>query len=83
MCLGLPGQILEMKGATAIADFWGLRKEIRVDTTRDSLLPGDFVIAHEGAAVRRIEPEEASDILGMYEVVLAEGGIDPILLQEI
>ena len=72
MSLGLPGQILEMKGATAVADFWGVRKEIRTDTIAEALLPGDYVIVHEGAVVRRLEPEEACDILGMYEVVLAE-----------
>jgi hydrogenase expression/formation protein HypC len=82
MCLGLPGQIIELKGQMAVIDFYGLRKDVRIDTTKDTLLPGDFVIAHAGAVVRRVEPEEVFGVLGMYEVVLAEGGEDPILLQE-
>jgi hydrogenase expression/formation protein HypC len=82
MCLGLPGQIIEMKGAIAVVDFYGSRKDVRTDTTKDVLAAGDYVIAHAGAVVRRVEPEEVFDTLGMYEVVLAEGGEDPILLQE-
>jgi len=82
MCLGLPGQIIEMKGEVAVVDFYGLHKEVRTDSTTDVLLPGDYVIAHAGAVVRRVEPEEVFGILGMYEVVLAEGGADPVALQE-
>jgi len=82
MCLGIPGQIIEMKGAIAVVDFYGLRKDVRTDSTKDILLPGDFVIAHAGTVVRRVEPEEVFGVLGMYEVVLAEGGEDPIALQE-
>lgn len=81
MCLGLPGQIIEMKGTIAVVDFYGLRQDVRTDSTKD-VIPGDFVIAHAGAVVRRVEPEEVFGILGMYEVVLAEGGEDPIVLQE-
>ena len=83
MCLGLPGQIIEIKGAIAVVDFYGLRKDVRTDTTKDVLTAGDYVIAHAGTVVRRVEPAEVLDTLGMYEVVLAEGGEDPILLQEI
>ena len=43
---------------------------------------GDYVIAHAGTVVRRVEPEEVFGMLGMYEVVLAEAGEDPIVLQE-
>jgi hydrogenase expression/formation protein HypC len=82
MCLGLPGQIIEMKGAIAVVDFYGLRKDVRADTTEDVLTAGDYVIAHAGAVVRRVEPEEVFGTLGMYEMVLAEAGEDPILLQE-
>ena len=82
MCLGLPGQVIEIKNATAVVDFWGLRKEVRADTTREILAAGDYVIAHAGAVVRRVEPEEVFDTLGMYEVVLAEAGEDPVVLQE-
>ena len=83
MCLGLPGQIIEIKGATAVVDFYGLRKEVRTDETADVLAAGDYVIAHAGAVVRRVEPEDVFDTLGMYEMVLAEGGEDPIVLQEV
>ncbi len=82
MCLGLPGQIIEIKGVTAVVDFYGVRKEIRADTTADILTAGDYVIAHAGAVVRRVEPAEVFNTLGMYELVLAEAGEDPVALQE-
>ena len=31
MCLGVPGRVVEVKGVTAIVDFWGARRETRLD----------------------------------------------------
>jgi hydrogenase expression/formation protein HypC len=76
MCLGMPGQIIEIDGKNAVVDFWGTRKCVKLEILEDAVTPGDYVIEHEGYAVRRIPVEEVADTLGMYEVVLCEAG-DP------
>ncbi len=72
MCLGMPGRVVRVAGDTAIVDFWGTEKEIRLDVLDVAALPGDYVIAHEGCAVRRIPESEVADTFALYETVLAE-----------
>lgn len=80
MCLGVPGQIVEVRsGNEATADFWGVRKPIRLDDLGQTVLVGDFVIDHNGRAVRIIPPADVADTLALYEVLLAEAGEDPIV----
>lgn len=78
MCLGIPGQIVSIEGRTAIVDFWGTQKPVRLDVLEQRVRSGDYVINHSGFAVRRIPPEEVMDTLALYELILAEGGVDPI-----
>ena len=79
MCLGVPGQIVEVTNAKeATADFWGVRKAIRLDNLDDRVAIGDYVIDHAGYAVRVIPPDDVADTLALYEVLLTEAGEDPI-----
>jgi hydrogenase expression/formation protein HypC len=80
MCLGVPGQIVEVRGANeALADFWGVTKPVRLDNLEARPAVGDFVIDHSGWAVRIIPQADDADTLALYEVLLAEGGEDPIV----
>ena len=81
MSLGVPGQIIQLDGKAALVDFWGLRKEVRLDVLEKPVALGDYVIVHAGYAIRQIPPEEAADTLAMYEVVLCETGEDPVALE--
>ena len=79
MCLGVPGQIVEVKDKRATVDFWGVRKRVRLDNLEERALAGDYIIDHAGFAVRVIPPEDVADTLAMYEVIFAEAGEDPIV----
>ena len=80
MCLGMPGQIVEVNGGNgATVDFWGVRKDVRLDNLTETALVGDFIIDHGGYAVRVIPPDDVPDTLALYEVLLAEAGEDPIV----
>ena len=80
MCLGVPGQIVEVRSdRKATVDFWGVRKCIRLDNLGEPAVPGDFIIDHAGWAVRVIPPSDVADTLALYEVLLAEAGEDPIV----
>jgi hydrogenase expression/formation protein HypC len=72
MSLGLPGQILEINSTVAVVDFWGTAKCVRIDLLEEVVVAGDYIIEHEGFAIRRIPVEEAADTIAMYEMVLSE-----------
>ena len=78
MCLGVPGQIVSVHGKTAVVDFWGVRKSVRLDEITEPLSAGDTIIAHSGQAVRKLASEDVCDTLALYEVILTEAGCDPI-----
>lgn len=78
MCLGVPGEVIEVRGNSAIVDFWGTRKSVRLDVLTSPVLPGDYILNHAGLAVRKIEQDQIADTLALYEVLLTEAGEDPI-----
>lgn len=78
MCLGAPGQVVSIRGNVAVVDFWGVKKNVRLDNLTELLVPGDYIIDHQGYAVRKIDNEAVAETLGMYEVILTEAGCDPI-----
>jgi len=81
MCLGLPGQIVRfIDSNVVVCDFWGQRREVRLDLIEDELVVGDFVLDHEGYAVRRIEDDLIADTLMLYETILLEAGEDPLAI---
>ena len=72
MCLGIPGEIVSISGRTAVIESWGMQKHVRLDTFTGTLLPGDFVIEHDGRIVRQVAPDDVNDTLALYEMVLGE-----------
>ena len=72
MCLGFPGEIVSISGVTAVIECWGTQKQVQLDAFAGTLLPGDFVIEHDGAIVRRVAPGDVNDTLTLYEMVLGE-----------
>jgi hydrogenase expression/formation protein HypC len=72
MGLGLPGQVIAVRGNAAEVDFWGLREEIRLDELNEPVTPGDYIIVHAGCAVRKVAVEDVANTMLMYESVLAE-----------
>jgi hydrogenase expression/formation protein HypC len=78
MCLGAPGQVVSVRGKVAVVDFWGVKKNVRLDNLTEPLVPGDYIIDHQGYAVRKIDNDAVAETLGMYEVILTEAGCDPI-----
>jgi hydrogenase expression/formation protein HypC len=79
MCLGVPGKIIELDGATAIADFWGVRRRIALDVVDEPVSVGDHVRVHVGFAIRRKAPEDLAETLAFFEALSAEDreGIAP------
>ena len=75
MCLGIPGQILEisdLEQKLAIVDIGGVRRPVNIACIVDDEHPtqdciGDWVLVHVGFAMNRIDPDEAQLTLDLLE----------------
>ena len=76
MCLGVPGRVVQVEGQVATVDFWGVRREVRLDVVDEPVGPGDYVLNHVGYAIRRIPDSEIAETLALYEILLREAGSD-------
>jgi hydrogenase expression/formation protein HypC len=74
MCLGVPGKVLSIDGLVATVDFFGVRKELRLDIVDEPVTVGDYVLNHVGFAIRRIPPEEVQETLALFEQILDVSG---------
>ncbi len=70
MCLGIPGEILEIDGHEARAEFWNVEKTVRLDIVGDAVEVGDYVLNHAGFAIRKIPDEEVAETIEIYEAFL-------------
>ena len=76
MCLGVPGRVVSTDGRVAVVDFWGVRKETRLDVIDEPVAPGDYILNHVGFAIRRIPAHEIQETLALYELLLREAERD-------
>ena len=73
MCLGIPGQILEISDSIqklAIVDVGGVRRQVNIACIVDEehsveSCVGDWVLVHVGFAMNRIDPQEAQITLDL------------------
>jgi hydrogenase expression/formation protein HypC len=70
MCLGIPGQVVEMYGAEGlpmgIVDFGGVRREVCLAYVADEVEVGSYAIVHVGFAISLVDEDEA---LRTYEAL--------------
>ncbi len=75
MCLGIPGQIVEIvdhENLLARVDVAGVRREINIACIIDDAHPpeacvGDWVLVHVGFAMSRIDEAEARKTLALLD----------------
>jgi hydrogenase expression/formation protein HypC len=72
MCLGVPGRVVAVHGQLATVDFWGVRRETRLDVIDEPVGPGDYILNHVGFAIRKIPAGEIQETLALYELLLKE-----------
>jgi hydrogenase expression/formation protein HypC len=72
MCLGVPGEVKSVEGVQATVDFWGVEKEVRLDTVDSPVEPGDYILNHVGFAIRRIPDDEIDETMALYESFMDE-----------
>ena len=75
MCLGIPGQIVEVTDAErnlAVVSVGGVRRTVNIACIVDETHPaaaclGDWVLVHVGFAMSRIDEEEAARTLALLQ----------------
>src|SRR5437764_11587712 len=81
MCLGLPGQIVELvddNDQLAKVDVAGVRRTINIGLLEDEgVAVGDWVLIHVGFAMSKIDEEEAAAALAGLQM-MGEGYNDEI-----
>jgi hydrogenase expression/formation protein HypC len=83
MCLGVPGKVLEVEGLLATVDFWGVRKQVRLDVVDEPVSPGDYVLNHVGFAIRRIPADEGLATLKLYQDLLRMQGEEDLMAADV
>ncbi len=78
MCLGIPGQLVELcadNDQLARVEVTGVRRLINIGLLEDEVLePGDWVLIHVGFAMSKIDEEEAS--VALASLKLMGSGLD-------
>ena len=83
MCLGVPGKVISIDGLTAVVDFFGVQKALRLDVVDAPVAPGDYVLNHVGYAIRRIPPDEVQETLALFEQVLQGAAPGDLLVADV
>ena len=73
MCLGIPGQVVELLpgfgGQLALVDVTGARRRVNIGMLEEPPEPGDWVLIHVGFAVQRVDADEAGRALEGLELM--------------
>jgi hydrogenase expression/formation protein HypC len=79
MCLGVPGQIVEIEenaiGMTmGTVSFGGVRKQVCLAYVPEAAV-GDYVVVHVGFAISRVDEERARSV---FRTLREMGGLDEL-----
>jgi len=74
MCLGIPGQVVEMvegyANQLALVDVEGAQRKVNIGMLEDEVLnPGDWVLIHMGFAVERVDAAGAEKAMVGLELM--------------
>lgn len=77
MCLGIPGQIVELTDVArnlAIVNVGGVKRQVNIacivdETHSAESCVGDWVLVHVGFAMNRIDEDEAAETLNLLREI--------------
>jgi hydrogenase expression/formation protein HypC len=72
MCLGIPGEIIDVRDDTGLrigkVRFAGITRDVCLDYVPDAAV-GEYVLVHVGFAISKIDPEEAARTYRVLEEI--------------
>lgn len=73
MCLGIPGQIIDIvddENSIAKVDVSGVKRNVNIALVRpDGIGPGDWVLIHVGFAMSKIDEVEAQETIKLLNMM--------------
>jgi len=70
MCLGIPGELLEVRDVKGLkfgkVRFGGITRDVCLEYAADAA-PGDYVVVHVGFAISKIDKDEAARSFAVLE----------------
>lgn len=70
MCLGIPGELLEVRDVKGLkfgkVRFGGITREVCLEYVADAV-PGEYVVVHVGFAISKIDKDEADRSYSILE----------------
>ncbi len=60
----------------ALVDFWGVKRETRLDVVDEPVAAGDWILNHVGYAIHKIPATEIDETLALYELLLKDAAGD-------
>jgi len=71
MCVGIPGKVVRIDGRMATVDVGGAMREIALDLL-DDIKIGDYILAHAGFAITKVDEDEALKTLEIIRELAGE-----------
>ena len=71
MCLAVPMEVKKIYDNSAVVEYEGTRREVRLDLVEPKPMVGDYVIIHAGFVLHLIDEEEAKESLRTWKEILA------------
>ncbi len=68
MCVGIPGKVLSVEGNMATVEVGGATRAIALDLI-SGVSVGDYIIAHAGFAIHKVDEEEAMKTLAIIQEI--------------
>jgi hydrogenase expression/formation protein HypC len=68
MCVAIPAQVVELRGANAVVERYGERLEVSLLLLSEEVAVGDYLILQARAyAVAKVAVEEAAEIFRLFD----------------
>ncbi len=64
MCLAIPMRLVQIDGATGVAEVDGVSRQVRLDLLPEVAL-GDYILIHAGLAIARVDAADAEETLAL------------------
>lgn len=71
MCIAIPGRVLSVnEDNIAVVEVFGARREVYLDLLDEPVNVGDYVIAHAGYAIERLDEAVALEKLAFLKEII-------------
>ncbi|MDP2820656.1 MAG: HypC/HybG/HupF family hydrogenase formation chaperone [bacterium] len=67
MCISIPGKVILIKGENAKIKQKGHFHWVNISSLEDEIKKGDYLITYQGAAINKISPKDAKEILRLMD----------------